>query len=79
MDKRIKNIDIRKRKTNTDSTIIQLSFIFDINFNESYDILVETDNFDLYLSTIEVDPDIENLFRKVKEICFDKINRGIGE
>lgn len=74
-----KNIDIKKRKTKTDATLIVLSFIFDINFNESFDILVETDNFDLFLSTVEVSEDSENLFRKVKEICFDKINRGIGE
>ncbi len=67
------------RKTKTDATLLELSMIFDINFNESFDILVETDNFDLFLSTIEVSEDSENLFRKIKEICFDKINRGIGE
>lgn len=74
-----KNVEISKRKTKTDATLIVLSFIFDFNFNESYDILVTTDNFDLFLSTIEVSEDSENLFRKVKEICFDKINRGIGD
>ena len=74
-----KNIEISKRKTKTDATLIVLSFIFDFNFNESFDILVSTDNFDLFLSTIEVSEDSENLFRKVKEICFDKINRGIGD
>ena len=72
-----KNIEIKKRKTNSDAVLIQLSFIYDINFNESYDILVNTDNFDLYLSMIEVREDSEKLFRKVKEIAFDKINRGV--
>ena len=74
-----KNVDIKKRKTKSDATLVVLSFIFDMNFNESYDILVETDNFDLFLSTIEVSEDSENLFKKVKEICFDKINRGMGD
>ena len=77
--KKEKNIDIKKKKTKSDATLVVLSFIFDINFNESYDILVETDNFDLFLSTIEISEDSENLFKKVKEICFDKINRGIGD
>ena len=74
-----KNVNLKNRKTKSDATLVVLSFIFDFNFNESYDILVETDNFDLFLSTIEVSEDSENLFRKVKEICFDKINRGMGD
>ena len=72
-----KNIDIKKRKTKSDTTLIQMSFIYDFNFDESFDILVSTDNFDLYLSTINVSEDSEKLFRKVKEIAFDKINRGV--
>ena len=74
-----KAIDIAKRKTKTDATLVMIGFIFDFNFNKSFDILVETDNFDLYLSMIDVKEDSENLFKKVKEIAFDKINRGIGE
>lgn len=67
--------------TNNDSTKIikVLSFIFDINFNESFDILVSSDNFDLFLSVIEVDSNSEKLWKKIREICFDKINRGIGD
>ena len=65
------------RKTDSDKALLTLSFIFDINFNESYDILVETDNFDLYLSTVEVNQNSEKLWKKIKEICFDKINRGV--
>ncbi len=64
-------------KSKTDATLIHLSFIFDINFEESYDILVETDNFDLYLSMIDVAPNSEKLWRKIKEICFDRINQGV--
>lgn len=74
-----KSINKKDKKTKTDATLIVLSFIFDINFEESFDILVSTDNFDLFLSTIEVAEDSEKLWRKVREICFDKINRGIKE
>lgn len=66
-------------KSKSDKTIGLLGFIFDINFDESYDILVDTDNFDLFLSIIEVDSDSEKLWKKVREICFDKINRGSSQ
>ena len=66
-------------KSKSDRVIKMLSFVYDINFNESFDLLVETDNFDLYLSMVEVNEDSEKLWKKLREICFDKINRGIGE
>lgn len=64
-------------KSKSDFVMLYICFIYDINFNESFDILVETDNFDLFLSTIEVDADSEKLWKKVKELAFDKINRGV--
>jgi hypothetical protein len=64
-------------KSSSDGTINTLSFIFNIYFNESFDLLVETDNFDLYLSMVDVSEDSEKLWLKIKEICFDKINRGV--
>ena len=65
------------RKSKSDSIIVMLAFIFDINFDESFDILVETDNFDLFLSLVEATPGSEEEWRKIREKCFDKINRGI--
>ena len=66
--------------TNSSIKVIKiLSFIFDMNFNESFDILVSSDNFDLFLSTVEVDSNSEKLWKKIRELCFDKINRGIGD
>lgn len=66
-------------KTESDMILLRVAFIFDINFNESFDILVETDNFDLFLGTVEVSKDSEKLWKKIREISFDKINRGIGD
>lgn len=65
-------------QSDSDRTLVRLAFLFDINFNESYDILVSTDNFDLYLGTVEVSGDSEKLWKKVREVCFDKINRGVS-
>ncbi len=72
-------IDIKILKSESDKTLLYLNFINDINFNESYDILVATDNFDLFLGTVQVDEHSEKLWKKVREICFDQINKGIGE
>ena len=71
-----KTISRKITRSKSDKIIELLGFIFDINFDESYDILVETDNFDLFLSIIEVDNNSEKLWKKLREICFDKINRG---
>lgn len=65
-------------KSETDRLMLFLSFLFDINFEESFDILVSSDNFDLFLSTIDVASNSENLWRKIRELCFDKINRGVN-
>ena len=72
-----KSIELKFVKTKTDMTLVTLAFIFDFNFNESFDILVETDNFDLYLSMVNVSEDSEKLWKKIREVCFDKINRGL--
>lgn len=72
-----KSIDKKDTKTDSDKTLLVLALVFNMRFNESFDILVEEDNFDLFLSTIEVSSDSENLWRKVREVCFDKINRGV--
>ena len=71
------SIDNNTVKTDTDKVLLVLAFIFDINFEESFDILVNTDNFDFYLSMVEVALDSGKLWKKVREICFDKINRGL--
>lgn len=75
--KKEKSISNQLVKSSSDSTLSTLAFLFDMNFNESFDILVEKDNFDLYLSTVEVAEDSEKLWKKIREVCFDKINRGI--
>ncbi len=67
----------KEKSLSSDAILVQLAFLFDINFEESFDILIETDNFDFYLSTIEVAPNSEKLWRKIREICFDTINQGV--
>lgn len=70
-------IDVKKTNKDSNYIILLLAWVYDFNYNDSFDILVETDNFDLFLSTIEVDSNSEKLWRKLREVCFGKINRGI--
>ena len=70
-------LDIKDNRSKSDAVLSILAFIYDFNFEESLDILVETDNFDLFVSTIEVAEDSEKLWLKVREICYDAINEGI--
>ena len=64
-------------KSKSDGLITELAFVYDIYFNESFDILAETDNFELYLSIINVDSGSQKLFNKLKEMCIKKINEGV--
>ena len=53
--KEFKVIDNKDVKSKSDALILTLGFTYDIYFEESYDLLVETDNFDLFLGSIDVD------------------------
>lgn len=72
--KLVNNEDI---KTKTDYTVSLFSFIYDFNYNESLDLLVYKDNFEFYLSMIDVDSKSEELFNELKKICFNKIEEGV--
>lgn len=54
-------------ETRSDLIINQLSFVFDIEFKESFILLDETDNLELYLSMIDVSKEYDDLFIKVKK------------
>lgn len=64
-------------KTDSDQIILTLCFLFDFNYNESLDILCDTDNFSLFISCIEVEPKSEEYFKDLINRCYDFINNGI--
>lgn len=67
------------KKSKSDGIITMLAFLFDINFEESFDILVDTDNFNLFLSVVDVVPGSYDAWKELKKVCFDKINRGLDK
>ena len=60
-------IDSKDLVSKTDSLIMQLAFIYDINFQESFELLLDTDNLELFFSVVEVDKELESEFENVKK------------
>ena len=60
-------VDNKKSKTKTDELVIELAYVFDIQFKESYELLKETDNLELYFSVVEVQKGKENEWEEIKK------------
>lgn len=73
----MKTIPIPITKTPSDKVLVELGFIFDINFEESFDILDEIDNLHLYISMVNVDEHSEKLWKKITDMCYEKLREGI--
>lgn len=72
-----KAIHKENHKTKSDSVIHMMALLYDFNYDESFDILVETDNFGFWISTVEVAPSAEDEFRQYVNKCYQKIERGV--
>ena len=70
--KTIRNID---KKTKSDEVIAMLSFVYDINFKESFKLLKETHNIEKLYEVIKPVKESEKVFNKMKE----DINKYIDE
>lgn len=64
-------------QTKADTVIYYFGYLFDLYYEESFDLLFEEDSFNLYLSCIEVPKEAEESFKEYKKICLDKIERGV--
>lgn len=60
-------INIKEVKTKSDEILVELAYVFDIHFQESYALLKDTDNLELYLSVIEVNKGLEDEFESIKK------------
>ena len=63
-EKLVNRVNIENK---SDDIVSSLSFIYDINFKESFELLNETDNLELYLGVIEVKKELEGEFKRIKE------------
>ncbi len=60
-------IDKREVQSLSDTIVAEIAYIFDIEFKESYELLKETDNLELYLSVVEIDKTLEDEFECIKQ------------
>lgn len=72
-------VDNRKIKTKTDELVSELAYTFDINFKESYELLIDTDNLELYFSIVEVEKGKEQEFEEIKKELRNYIEERIEE
>lgn len=72
-------IDRKEIHNKTDMYMSQLAYLFDINFQESYELLAETDNLELYLSIASVDKGLEKEFEEVKKCLRDYLTERTKE
>lgn len=68
-------IKIKDNKKKTDHILIQLAFVYDINFKESMEILQRTKYLERYLNTIKCKKSSENEFNKVKSELYEYIEK----
>lgn len=61
-------IDLTKAKNESDNIVGTLAYLFDINFKESYELLDETDNLELFLSVIDVRKEVVKEFEELKKV-----------
>ncbi len=72
-------IDRLNIKNKSDVIISVMAFVYDMNFKESYELLYDTDNLELYLSTINVQKGLENEFESVKKEIRNYLEERISE
>lgn len=57
------------RKTESDAIVLVFGFLNDINFKESFDLLQETENFENYLTKIEVSEEDQKEWQEITNYC----------
>ncbi len=68
-----KTISLKTIKGKSDRVLLDLAFVFDINFQESLDILRETGNLNRFIESIDVKEDKKEEFERLKEKVLNKI------
>lgn len=68
-------INQKRVKSDSDSTLSYLSYIYDINFKESYELLDETDNLGLYISSLNIPKYSEEFASEI----FGSVNKKLQE
>ncbi len=72
-----KIIPLKSIKNKSDSFIYHLSYVFDINFKESFELLKASDNLELYLGSLDVSRENEQEFKEIKDKILKYIEKRV--
>ena len=62
-----KLINLKNRKSKSDSLLCVMAFVYDFNFKETKEVLKETNYYQDFIKSIKVDEDVKDIFIKAKE------------
>lgn len=69
-----KAINKKDIKNKSDSLLCQMAFTFDINYEESKEVLRETKYYQKFIDSINVGEDVKEIFKSVKEEIYNYLN-----
>ena len=72
-----KPINLMDKKTKSDSIIIVMAFIYDINFLESFQVLKQKKYYKEFLKSVEVDEELIDTFNRLKEKAVSYIDEKV--
>lgn len=77
--KKQKLTSLKNSKTNSDATLNYLSYIYDINLKESYELLEETDNLGLFIGSLKISKQSEKFAEEILKKVEDKLLKELQE
>lgn len=69
-----KSINKKDIKNKSDSLLCQMAFTFDINYEESKEVLRETKYYQGFIESINVGEEVKDIFKSVKEEIYNYLN-----
>lgn len=72
-------VDKKEIQNQSDTIVVEIAYVFDIEFKESYELLMETDNLELYLSVIDVTKEQEQEWEAIKKEIRNYLEERIRE
>lgn len=72
-------IEDKQLKNKSDKLVYHLAYVFDIHFQKSYELLMETDNLELFLAVVEVKKGLEDEFEIIKKEIRNYLKERIEE
>ena len=64
-------IDLKNRKSKSDSLLCVMAFVYDFNFRQTKEVLKETNYYQEFIRSIKVDDEVKDIFEKAKKEVYE--------